>query len=123
MARNEQGLILINSAIDIKRSEIRYFTALQNFSKDAVDALTSEENIERLIGEIGYLEASKDGEFALMSGGTYKGFADLETAMAYDEAERAAEGKDPRGKILVVGPNSKAAIEKLIKEEEEGGHA
>ena len=121
MARSEQELIVINSAIDIKRSEIRYFTALQDFSKDAVDALTAEENIERLIGEIGYLEALKDGEVVLMSGGTYKGFADLETAMAYVEAERVAEGKDPRGKILVVGPDSKAAIEKLI--EEEGGHA
>src|SRR5712691_8486947 len=121
-ARSEQELVLIQSAIDIKRSEIKYFTALQGFSKDAVDALTTEDNIARLIDEIAYLEALKEGEVVVLSGKTWKGFSDLATAMTYLEAESIAEGKAAPKKILVVGPNSKAALEKLM-EEEEGGHA
>jgi len=123
MGRSENELKLLDSAIDLMKAEIRYFHARKEFmSNDAQELIICFDNIERLTYEIDYLTALKDGQVVIFTRRGALGFQDLESALAYAEAENVLEGHPAGGNILVIGTESKKAIERLHKEEEDDEH-
>lgn len=73
--------------------------------------------------EASFQKALLEGPVVLIHQNNMMGFSDLPSAMAYIEACNIAAGKTQGGRVLVVGPNSKAAIEELIEldKDKEGG--
>jgi len=117
---DQNELDLINRAIELKRSDIAYF---QDLKYIMVDSVMCDEAITRIKFEIAYLEALKDGPVVMFLKDDAKGFPDLASALAYNEAESIAAGKPPLGSILAIGPESAKAIENLMKEDDLHGNA
>ena len=82
--------------------------------------LTPEDEAEL---EVHFKKALEDGPVVLLHQNRMYGFKDVPSALAYIEATNIAAGKPQGGRVLVVGPNSKAEIDKMIAQDKdkEGG--